>query len=462
MSDLQQGDQDPVSPVLASRLSLLLSVVRSALLHPHRWLIGGVAVLIVVAGGQVIDGLAPRELVDKRLPSKIGTETTDVVAWPWRLNLGALEKHTGRRDAIEVLTRALDNPLEIGGAIIWNPRLVARPLLDVITPARRIVTPKTTWAETAGVWSRFLLAVIVWSIAGAILVRSTAADVARGESLPFRPTLGFGFRHTGSLLGAVLITLTFFGVLWGLAGLGGLFGRIPVVGPYTVSLLWFLPVLLGLLMVALVIGFVAGWPLMVATVGVEDSDAFDGFARGLGYLTDRPTLLAGYALLGTMIASVAAFLGWVVFSLALALAALSVSGGLGADVDGEVWESVSTDAGSSLVAGREVPSRLVATSTVANARQRRIGSTKTGVFGAPFPTAFLVFWIWVATTLFAGYLASVFWGMVTGIYLVVRHSADGIATSEVWLDSDDEDADSVETRAPVVEDAQENGDSDEG
>ncbi len=440
MSDPSQDDQGCVSSSFFSQLSFLLGVVRSALVCPHRWLVGGVAVLIVVAAGRGLDGISSRS----------GTETPDAVAWPWSSSLGTLEKHTGsRRDAMEVLKRGLDNPLEIGGAIAWNPRLVARPLLDVITPARGIVTPKTTWAETAGVWSRFLLAVIVWSIAGVIIVRSTAADVARGESLPFRQTLGFGFRQTGSLLGAVLITFSFFGALWGLASLGGLFGRIPLVGPYTVSLLWFLPMLLGLLMAALVIGFVAGWPLMVATVGVEDSDAFDGFARGLSYLSDRPALLVGHVLLGTVVGSVAAFLGWVIFSLTLSLSSLSVSGGLGIDADGEVWESISTtDAGSSLVAGREVPSQLVMPATGSGAR--------------PFPTAFLVFWMWLATTLFAGYLASVFWGLVTGVYLIVRHSADGIAMNEVWLDSDDADAASVEIEGAADEDAQENGDPGEG
>ncbi|MFP6767735.1 MAG: hypothetical protein VB859_06165, partial [Planctomycetaceae bacterium] len=107
-----------------------------------------------------------------------------------------------------------------------------------------------------------------------------------------------------------------------------------------------------------------------------------------------------------------------------------------------------TDTGSSLVAGREVPSQLVMPATGSGAR--------------PFPTAFLVFWMWVATTLFAGYLASVFWGLVTGVYLIVRHSADGIAMSEVWLESDDENADSVEIEGAADGDAQENGDPGEG
>ena len=50
--------------------------------------------------------------------------------------------------------------------------------------------------------------------------------------------VGFGFRHSGSLLSASLISVSCFGVLWGLAVLGGLLAKIPSVGPLVVSLLW--------------------------------------------------------------------------------------------------------------------------------------------------------------------------------------------------------------------------------
>ena len=55
----------------------------------------------------------------------------------------------------------------------------------------------------------------------------------------------------------------------------------------------------------------------------------------------------------------------------------------------------------------------------------------------PFSSTFLVFWIRVAHLLFVGYVGGVFWGVVTGLYLVVRDSADGIPMTQMWLESDD-------------------------
>ncbi|MEE3284416.1 MAG: hypothetical protein VX311_07520, partial [Planctomycetota bacterium] len=56
----------------------------------------------------------------------------------------------------------------------------------------------------------------------------------------------------------------------------------------------------------------------------------------------------------------------------------------------------------------------------------------------------------VAYLLFVGYAASVFWGIVTGLYLIVRESADGIPVTQMWLPADD-----VEHEAAAVEDESE-------
>ena len=68
----------------------------------------------------------------------------------------------------------------------------------------------------------------------------------------------------------------------------------------------------------------------------------------------------------------------------------------------------------------------------------------------PFSSTFLVFWTRVAYLLFVGYAASVFWGIVTGLYLIVRESADGIPVTQMWLPADD-----VEHEAAAVEDESE-------
>jgi hypothetical protein len=315
----------------------------------------------------------------------------------------------------------------------------------------QIVSQRESWSETAIAWSRFLVAVVVWSLGGVMLVRMTASDVVRGESLTLAEVSGFGLRHIASLLSAVLISLLWFGALWGLCILGGLFAKIPAVGPLVVSLLWFIPLVLGLLMAFVSVGFVAGWPLMVATIGVEDSDGFDGFSHAHGFLTDRPALLAGQAVVGTVVGSLATCLAWIVLAMTLSLASSSVGLDSLTDRGGDVQAAVSVADSTHGVGGVEVPVALMVSETAESGDASDV----------PFSATFLVFWVCVAKTLFVGYAASVFWGIVTGLYLIVRDSADGIPMTQMWLRSDDVDSEDEQTSdQPDAGDADAESDSD--
>ena len=417
-----ESGQRPGDPISArGRLDLVLAVVRGSL-DPRRWLIGGLAAMVVAAGGQVLDGLS---------------ESEPQAEWPWQVELASLE---GDRKAESLLLSADSQPGDTAVRVAWNPRLIGRPLSDVVVPAVAVVGRRDSWSETAVEWSRFLVAIITWSLAGVMLVRLTAADVTRGESLSLAQVTRFGLGHVASLLSAALISLFCFGVLWGLGTMGGLIAKIPTAGPLVVSLLWFIPMVLGLLMAFVAVGFVAGWPLMVATIGVEDSDGFDGFSHATGFLTDRPALLGGYTVLGTIVGSIAICLAWCLLSLTLWLAGASVSTGLNAFAggDGELL-AISSGESTSLVGGREVPAGLVSDS------ESPVEDDE-----VPFSSTFLVFWTRVAYLLFVGYAASVFWGIVTGLYLIVRESADGIPVTQMWLPADD-----VEHEAAAVEDESE-------
>jgi hypothetical protein len=409
MASGELGQSQAATASMRQRLEMMLNVVRGSL-DPRRWLIGGLAALLVAAGGSVLDAWSGSE---------------PATQWPWQVQMGGLE--SGPR-AASLLETAGEKAVDMA----WNPELLGRPLRDVMTPVVQIVSQRGSWSETAIAWSRFLVAVVVWSLGGVMLVRMTASDVARGESLTLAEVSGFGLRHIASLLSAVLISLLWFGVLWGLCILGGLFAKIPTVGPLVVSLLWFIPLVLGLLMAFVSIGFVAGWPLMVATIGVEDSDGFDGFSHAHGFLTDRPALLAGQAMVGTVVGSLAIGLAGIVLAMTLWLAGSSVAVGLDSltERSGDVQPAVSVPDSTSGVGVGEVPVGLMVSDTAGSGDASDV----------PFSSTFLVFWVCVAKTLFVGYAASVFWGIVTGLYLIVRDSADGIPMTQMWLRSDDVDS----------------------
>ncbi len=418
MASGESGQSSGETASMREQLEMMLNVVRGSL-DPRRWLIGGLAALLVAAGGSMLDAWSESE-----------SETQ----WPWQFQMGALDSGPG---AAGLLETAGEKPIELAVDMAWKPELLGRPLRDVMTPVVQIVSQRESWSETAIAWSRFLVAVLAWSLGGVMLVRMTAADVVRGESLTLAEVSGFGLRHIASLLSAVLISLLWFGVLWGLCVLGGLFAKIPAVGPLVVSLLWFIPLVLGLLMAFVSVGFVAGWPLMVATIGVEDSDGFDGFSHAHGFLTDRPALLAGQAVVGTVVGSLATCLAWIVLAMTLAFAGSSVAVGLDSLTDrgGDVQAAVSVADSTSGMGGAEVPVALMVSETTESGEASDV----------PFSSTFLVFWVCVAKTLFVGYAASVFWGIATGLYLIVRDSADGIPMTQMWIRSDDVDSDDEQT-----------------
>ena len=52
----------------------------------------------------------------------------------------------------------------------------------------------------------------------------------------------------------------------------------------------------------LAIGIVAGWPLMVAAVGVERGDSFQAISTAFSYLYQRPLHYAFYAVVAAVVA----------------------------------------------------------------------------------------------------------------------------------------------------------------
>lgn len=395
----------------------MVRAARSAL-DPRRWLVGGLAVLAIAAGNLLFDHWPGADTASEAAVSASP-------GWPWNWELGYAPSGAPRQDALREIVGHLDQPGADLLPVVWNPRLVARPLLDVLEPAVAVIVPKTTWNETARTWSRFLWAVLVWSLAGVILVRLAAVDLARGESVSLGRALKFGLSRLGSLLGAPLIVCAFLGALWAVGSLGGLVGRIPAAGPVLVGLLWIVPLLLGLLMSLVVAGFVVGWPLMVATIGVEDSDAYDGFNHSFSYLSDRPASLVGHSLLGVLVGSVSVFLAWVVVTLAVSLGALSVAGGLGAGLEpNDSLVAISNSSERGVLADREVPGQLV-------------GDGAAG--GVPLATGLLVFWLRGVIVLLVGYAAGYFWTAVTALYLLLRRSADGIDVADIWIDEEDDE-----------------------
>lgn len=140
------------------------------------------------------------------------------------------------------------------------------------------------------VFAAILLAWIlaVWSLLGGAIYRIAAVQFARDEKISISQALKFSWKRFLSFFTAPLIPLLLVVLVAVLLMIGGLIGSIPVVGSLLMGLLFGLAILMGAGAAFLLIGLLAGWPLMYPTIAVEGSDSFDAISRSFSYVFARP------------------------------------------------------------------------------------------------------------------------------------------------------------------------------
>ena len=264
--------------------------------------------------------------------------------------------------------------------------LLLHPIDSVVTPGSQLLRNGRTWSQVAFAWTELIWAFVVWALFGVALARMTVVQFTSLDRIGIGQAMKFSLRQLQSTCTAPFIPLVGFGVLFALTSLSGLASSaMPAAGSFLFGVLWIFVLLIGFLMAMLLIGITLTWPLMIATIGTEDSDGFDAFSRALSYLLDRPWYLL---LLSAMAFIVGAF-GWailnVIFGLTEHLAAWSVTAGFG-------------DATQELINGDSGFAAKAASS-----------------------------WQMAFIDLLMGYIPAFFFSATTLIYLLVRQSDDGTA-----------------------------------
>ncbi len=173
------------------------------------------------------------------------------------------------------------------------------PVIDVIRSSPR---EGKWWYALFGLF----YSLAVWSIFGGAITRIAAVQVARREKLSMSDGIRFARQKFWSFFTAPLIPLLGIAGLGILMVLGGLLLHIPLVGDWLVAILWFLPLIAGLIIALLVIGYI-GWPLMYATVSAEGTDSFDALSRCYAYVYQRPWQYLLYAFLAILYGFIAVF-----------------------------------------------------------------------------------------------------------------------------------------------------------
>ena len=368
---------------------------------PRKLLLAGLAMLFLSVGERGIDRLP-------FAPQDVSQSEPAAMQWPW-------EQSVGWDASYSVAAQSGLVPTAMQEVFAANRRIVLRPIDGFVEPTRLLFHPRLSWTLAAYAWTKLLWTLLVWSVFGGAITRMAALQFSRDERIGVLASLKFATARLLSYFSAPLLPLAGIGFFWLLCMLGGLVGRIPVVGESILGALWFLPLIFSLLMALILIGVAAGWPLMYATISAEGSDAFDGLSRTYSYVYDRPLHYLWYAFVAVIYGTILIAFVSLLFSLTIYLAGWSVASGLGPAGMRDLYSAA--------------PEHLGGTAAwrPRSGYQPAMGGILAGA------------WLNLAALLQAGFAYSYFWTATTIIYFLLRKSDDGTDLDEVYLPDQVED-----------------------
>jgi hypothetical protein len=290
----------------------------------------------------------------------------------------------------------------LDASTIWEH--VRSAVWRITEPARMLASPLTSLfslGNGAGWFLHALLAslwvIVVWGILGGAISRMALVQISRLQGLGTLNAVRFALRFAAPLIltplcpllgvGTCALVCAAFGLLYWLPyGIGGVVGGI----------LLFVPLILGLIMAIMLIGLMAGWPLMQASVAAEAEDTLDALSRCFSYLNQR---------LGKFVVFVA--IAWLIGIPGLLLVDIFA----GSLVHLATW-GLSLSAPASSLAGLDFPIQS----------------------GAAIPqtaTAIQNFWRGFIALLAQSWIYVYFWTAASFIYLMLRLDVDGTSWNDV-------------------------------
>ena len=296
-----------------------------------------------------------------------------------------------------------------GSGLLQDERF--RPVYSIVRPFFLFFRPDVSAGErfyfsVCALWSLF-----VWSLIGGAIVRIAVVRVATRGRVSLISALKFSARRLGTLITAPLVPL---GVacLIALAGASvGLFGR---VIPVVTTLFAFVPLIVGLLNAVILLGLLAAWPLMVATVAADGEDFFDAVSRSYSYVNQQTARYLGYLALGVVIGG----LGMVAVNL-FASTALQLA-----------------DWSTSLGAPKNVGFRFGDLNDLSHMKgiSRAFVQDPALMGGVDSPALPDIGQLWksLIEAILNGWTTSYFWSFAAILYLILRRDVDGKEIHEIY------------------------------
>lgn len=277
------------------------------------------------------------------------------------------------------------------------------PVSDIVRLVGIPFRPSATVAQMGGALARLGWFVLVWSIFGTAITRQVSLKLI-GEEVPgLLGAILYGARKWVAAFNSVAF------VLLGMIALsipGALLGLLMRTewGLAVAGAVWPL-VLAGAVVLAILgVGLAAGWPLMVAAVGVERGDSFQAISTAFSYLYQRPLHYAFYGLVALAVAIPSLAAAGVFADATSTLALWAASFGMGHDRTAAVLAGINA------------------------------AGTATSVADLPWGIRALGFWTRGLESLLGSFGWGYFWSIATAAYLLLRHDVDGTELDEVVLD----------------------------
>jgi hypothetical protein len=276
------------------------------------------------------------------------------------------------------------------------------PLSEVLRLVALPVQPTATMRQVGGALARIGWFVLVWSIFGTAIVRHVALKLVEEDPPGLIGALWFGTTKWLAAFNAAAFVLIGMLALCVPGAILGLCMRTDL-GLAVAGAIWPLVLAGAVVLAILAIGVVAGWPLMVAAVGVERGDSFQAISTSFSYLYQRPLHCAFYAVVAAIVAMPAFAAAALLADATSTLAMWAASFGMGHARTVAVMEAMRT-----------------ASEAIAPAQ--------------PWGAQALAFWNrglgWLLGSFGWGY----FWAIATAAYLLLRQAVDGTELDEVVLD----------------------------
>ena len=272
------------------------------------------------------------------------------------------------------------------------------PVRDLLLLLSKPWNPLATSRQFVGSLFRCIWFLLVWSIFATAITRYVALRLVDEEQPSFRDALRFGTQKWPATFNSA--AFVFFGIV-ALAIPGALLGLVMRFdwGLAVVGVIWPL-ILLGAVVLAILgIGLAAGWPLMVAAVGVERGDSFQAISTAFSYLYQRPIHFAFYGFISCVLAVLGFFAAGLFADTTVLFALWAGSFGMGHD----------------------------RTADVIGAMAKRGADPRWGIQA-------LQFWTNSLRVLLGSFGWGFFWSIAPAIYLLLRQSVDATELDEIVLD----------------------------